>query len=102
MTPRRWNRYLSLPPDVQKQTDPRKYAAGQGIVQQRREQMVNAVVANYYRQLGRLIREKTVRRGASQMTARQLRWAAQASATELVGRASRKPQEGERNPFWYR
>lgn len=84
--------------------DERRRTRGKRVVN--REQKENAAVANILRHYGRKASAATVRRNVGYMTSAELDFAADATETQLVGKARqpalRKDSRGKDvNPFWY-
>ena len=100
LTPARWNAWFKLSPKSRKTTDPRKYAKGESVAQQRRKAAEQAAYANILNRIP-YARPGTVKLGIKAMTAAQLRRAATVDRTGIVIAAARKTGAA-RNPFWYR
>ncbi len=98
---RRWNAWLKLSASTRKTTDPRQYAAGVGVSQQRTERARAAVLARFQNIFPKG-RTSTMRMSIAQMNQRQLRQALTDPPSRIQSRAKRKPAPGDYNPWWYR
>lgn len=98
----RWDAWFNLSPSARKDTDPRRYAAGQSVAQQRRSTIENAVTDKML-SLSAESSERTIRKGIAEMSSRQLRWTLKADAHRIRRRATQGPSDTTtRNPWWYR
>lgn len=95
----KWDSWLKLSEKSKKVAQPREYAAGRSVAEQRRAKMENDVAEHMNAMVGGRI--GTARAGAAIMSSEQLRWTLKASASQIRHRASKKVPNGQRNPWWY-
>lgn len=101
----RWNGWLKLSEKSRKESDPRKYGAGQSIGTQRierkrakAEQRINAARQGVERR-----RQSVVHYNVGRMMEKDLDWTMQATPQQIRERASKKTVPGyDSNPWWYR
>ncbi len=96
----RWDSWFKLSAKSRKIADPRKYAAGQSVADQRRATLEKRALSNMSAKFP-TGRRSTMLLGIEEMTTAQLRWTANAGIAQLKTRARMKYASGERNPWWY-
>jgi len=103
MTPQRWNGWLKLSDKTRKDSDPRKYAAGQSIAAQRREKKQQEAVKKVRAANPQAARTSVIQRNVQKMSDKDLEWTLKASPQQIRERASQKHVQGyATNPWWYR
>lgn len=98
----RWNAWLKLSGSTRKQTDPRKYAAGQSIAGQKRERKEQEVIRKIQSSASRTARPSTIAHNVRKMSDTDLDWTLKASPQAIRKRASMPKVSGYiKNPWWY-
>jgi hypothetical protein len=98
----RWDAWLKLSDTTRKQSDPRKYAAGQSIAEQKRERKEREAVKKIESAATRKGRSSTVAHNVHRMTDADLDWTLKASPEAIRKRASMSKIVGYiKNPWWY-
>lgn len=96
---KRWNGYLKLSEKSQKAAEPRRYAQGESVAEQRRSGYESA--AFHTMAVEMMGREASVRESLENMTTAQLRWTATATAAQISARARDKRYRNENGrPIW--
>ena len=103
LTPQRWDGWLKLSPSTRNETNPRKYAAGQSVAQQRRERKEQLAAQRIASATPRGSRPSVIQRNVKRMSDTDLEWTLKASGKDIRQRASQKSVTGyPSNPWWYR
>ncbi len=101
LTASRWNGWLKLSAKTQKESDPRKYAAGQSVADQRNETKRGRAVEAIKRAMGVRQRESVIKANVARMSANDLDWTIKATPGQIRNRAGQKNVSGyQRNPWW--
>lgn len=97
-TKSRWNRFLKLSPKSQAVADPRKYAQGVSVGEQRAQGYYDrAFDVMHVEMMGR---KKTVVASLAMMTPEQIRWTAKATAAQISARARDPRYRVNGRPIW--
>lgn len=103
LIPQRWNRYQKLSENTRKSTDPRKYAAGQSVAQQRKEGRLQQAAQKIRDAAPVTSRKSVIERNVKRMTDKDVAWTLKATPDKIRNRAGQKHVAGyHTNPFWYR
>ena len=103
LSQKRWNAWLKLSEKTRKTTDPRQYASGKGIADQRRERKIQQAVARIRSATPQSARTSVIQNNVRKMSDKDLEWTLKASPKSIRQRASNKHVQGyPTNPWWYR
>lgn len=100
---KRWNAWLKLSEKTRKASDPRDYAAGKSISNQRRERKEREAIRKI-KGISFTGRTSVIIRNVKKMSDSDLEWTLKASDKQLRMRAGDravKTQYGGYNPWWY-
>ena len=103
LSPQRWNGWLKLSEKTRKESDPRMYAAGKSVADQRRERKEQLAVKHMKASVSKTARTSVIQRNVRRMSDSDLDWTLKAKPETIRRRAAQKHTAGyPSNPWWYR
>lgn len=103
--PKRWDAWRKLSASSRKVSDPRKYAQGVTVADQRREARETAARNRLIGALGGKVTPRMAGRIAREIPARDQNRIIKMGRMDVIRfvtrKAGLKPRYGERNPYWY-
>lgn len=106
LSARRWDLWRKLSPKARADSDPRAYAQGKSVPQQRLERKQSTAIDKIMSVKAGVARRFTVARGVVMMDSDELHKINSMSPVKLdsymTRMARRKMQPGQHNPYWYR